>query len=198
MFSNCHSIFSGNVIICEGNDGYLNCPGEVISIQNANYGRTEGASICQHTSIQTTNCVEPKSIDIVKGLCQAKTSCLVSANNTVFGDPCRGTYKYLEIAHTCVAPMKEIVCEGRSRTISCSDGSTIDVINANYGRTADGNVCPHSSIRTTSCSAENSLAKVQELCQGHTSCTLASNNGVFGGDPCVNTYKYLEVDYICS
>jgi len=141
--------------------------------------------------------VEPTALGIVQGLCQGQTSCSVSAKNDVFGDPCVGTYKYLEIAHTCVAPMKEIVCEGKETTISCSGGSTIHVMGANYGRTADGSVCPHSSIRTTSCSAGVSLSKVQKWCQGHTSCTLKSNNLVFG-DPCVNTYKYLEVDYICS
>ena len=141
--------------------------------------------------------MEPTALGIVQGLCQGQTSCSVSAKNDVFGDPCVGTYKYLEIAHTCVAPMKEIVCEGKETTISCSGGSTIHVMGANYGRTADGSVCPHSSIRTTSCSAGVSLSKVQKWCQGHTSCTLKSNNLVFG-DPCVNTYKYLEVDYICS
>jgi len=143
--------------------------------------------------------VEYNSLSIVQGRCQGKTSCSLRANNGVFGDPCVGTYKYLQVGHTCetITTINEIVCEGRSRTISCSGGSTIDVINANYGRTADGSVCPHSSIRTTSCSAENSLAKVQGWCQGKTSCTLRANNGVFG-DPCVYTYKYLEVDYICT
>ena len=192
-----YHLFSGNVIFCEGDSGYLNCPsGEVLTIQSANYGRTEGPSICPHSNIQSTNCVDPKALGVVQGWCQGQNSCSVSANNGVFGDQCVGTRKYLEIAHTCVAPMKEIVCEGQSSTISCPSGSTIHVIYANYGRIAVS-VCPHLAVGDTSCSAVNSLSKVQEVCQGQTSCTLASNNAVFT-DPCVGIHKYLEVDYICS
>lgn len=33
--------------------------------------------------------------------CNGKNSCTVSASNSVFGDPCGGTYKYLEVSYVC-------------------------------------------------------------------------------------------------
>ena len=190
-----------DVIICEGCRGYLTCPvGSAIVVQSANYGRTTNGSVCPHSSIRTTACGATGSYLTVKGWCDGKTSCEIQANNGVFGDPCPYTYKYLQVGFTCrtpVVPTNVIVCENSYRTISCSGRSTINVLKANYGRTTGGSVCPHSSIRTTHCSASNSLAIVQGWCQGSTSCVLRASNGYFG-DPCVYTYKYLEVDYTCS
>lgn len=33
--------------------------------------------------------------------CNGKNSCTISASNSVFGDPCYGTYKYLEVSYVC-------------------------------------------------------------------------------------------------
>lgn len=33
--------------------------------------------------------------------CNGKNNCTISATNSVFGDPCGGTYKYLEVAYIC-------------------------------------------------------------------------------------------------
>ena len=33
--------------------------------------------------------------------CNGKNSCSIQASNSVFGDPCPGTYKYLELAYVC-------------------------------------------------------------------------------------------------
>lgn len=33
--------------------------------------------------------------------CNGKNSCTISASNSVFGDPCFGTYKYLEVSYVC-------------------------------------------------------------------------------------------------
>lgn len=76
----------------------------------------------------------------------------------------------------------------------CESG-TISLVNASYGRSAGEEVCPHPSILTTSCDAENSL-ELSSACNGLSSCTLPSTNTVFG-DPCPNTYKYLELAYKC-
>ena len=42
------------------------------------------------------------SLGIVNGNCNGRRSCTIHANNGVFGDPCGGTYKYLEVSWTCV------------------------------------------------------------------------------------------------
>lgn len=33
--------------------------------------------------------------------CNGKNSCTIKASNSVFGDPCIRTYKYLELAYNC-------------------------------------------------------------------------------------------------
>ncbi|CDQ94852.1 unnamed protein product [Oncorhynchus mykiss] len=33
--------------------------------------------------------------------CDGKRQCIVKVSNSVFGDPCVGTYKYLDVAYTC-------------------------------------------------------------------------------------------------
>ena len=42
------------------------------------------------------------SLNVVEGSCKGKKTCTVPANNNVFGDPCGGTYKYLEVSWKCV------------------------------------------------------------------------------------------------
>ena len=191
----------GDVIICEHCRGYLTCPaGSVIAVQSANYGRTTDGSICPHSSIQTTTCGATGSLSTVQEWCEGKPSCELQATNAVFSDPCVNTYKYLQVGYTCetpVVPTKVIVCEGKLQNIVCTGSKRINVVSANYGRTAGANVCPHTHIQTTQCSASTSLTVVQGWCQGRPNCILRARNDLFG-DPCFGTYKYLEVDYICE
>ena len=35
-------------------------------------------------------------------LCTGQTACSIDVTSSVFGDPCPGTYKYLEVHYTCV------------------------------------------------------------------------------------------------
>jgi len=190
-----------NVIICEHKSRTILCSGSsIINVLRANYGRTTDGKVCPHPSILTTNCSASKTLTIVQGLCQGKPRCELHASNGFFGDPCVYTYKYLEVYYSCITPVGStnvIVCSHKSRTIVCSGGSTINVLRANYGRTADARVCPHPSIQTTNCSASNSLPIVKGWCQGKTTCVLYASHGFFG-DPCIGTFKYLEVDYTCS
>ena len=92
-----------------------------------------------------------------------------------------------------------IVCEGQTKEIRCESMSKIRVLWANYGR-LHPKTCPHPSImiRTINCRASNSLNYVRNICQDKTACTLRSNSGSFGGDPCGGTYKYLLVGYKCE
>ncbi|KAG5282843.1 hypothetical protein AALO_G00035270 [Alosa alosa] len=34
--------------------------------------------------------------------CDGKTSCSVQASNSIFTDPCIGTFKYLNISYSCI------------------------------------------------------------------------------------------------
>ena len=46
-------------------------------------------------------CTSANAVNIVRRECSAKTSCSVRATNTVFSDPCVGTFKYLEVRYIC-------------------------------------------------------------------------------------------------
>ena len=86
------------------------------------------------------------------------------------------------------------ICEGLSRTIHCYGGKKINIIEANYGRLAGGQICP-GQIKTTYCGAARSQAKVRTACQAKSQCVLKATNSIYG-EPCKGTRKYLEVRII--
>ncbi|XP_068741663.1 L-rhamnose-binding lectin CSL1-like [Montipora capricornis] len=89
------------IIICEGKTAHLTCTdGQNIRIEQANYGRQD-KQICNTGPILTTNCKAGKSLGIVQKACLGKARCVLNANNSVFGDPCYGTYKYLAVQYSC-------------------------------------------------------------------------------------------------
>ena len=57
--------------------------------------------------------------------------------------------------------------------------------------------CPHSSIKTTKCSAAKSFDLLKKNCNFKGSCKITPTNGVFG-DPCYGTYKYVKLDFYCK
>eukprot|EP00057_Strongylocentrotus_purpuratus_P032612 XP_788214.1 PREDICTED: L-rhamnose-binding lectin CSL3 [Strongylocentrotus purpuratus] len=200
------SISSSSAIVrrsCEGGALSLSCPsGTAIRINHANYGRTAGHGICPHRSIRTTSCFASSSFSIVNNNCDGRTSCSVSATNGVFGDPCPGTYKYLQVDYSCEPKSScqvERTCEGGFIELHCPEETpAIHICEALYGRQLPGSVlCSHPKIGTTNCAAFSSMHVVQSACQGRATCSVAASNNVFG-DPCVGTYKYLEIEYTCA
>jgi len=75
----------------------------LINLISVNYGRTAiGQDVCDsHHDTSNTNCKSSTSMEEVAERCNGKVSCSVGASNAVFGDPCQGTYKYLEVDYTC-------------------------------------------------------------------------------------------------
>ncbi|XP_017266736.1 L-rhamnose-binding lectin SML [Kryptolebias marmoratus] len=91
---------------CEHSLAHLQCAeGLVISVYGADYGRRD-KSTCSfgrpNDQLQNTVCSSPTSK--VAESCQGKNSCVIKASNSVFGDPCQGTFKYLEVAYACQYP----------------------------------------------------------------------------------------------
>ena len=87
---------------CDNND--------TINILTANYGRTD-TTVCANYSDpkahKNTTCRAAHSLEIVESKCKGRGSCNVEANKVVFGgDPCHGTYKYLDIKYECKASKK--------------------------------------------------------------------------------------------
>ncbi|CAH1267833.1 CPAMD8 [Branchiostoma lanceolatum] len=91
-----------NELVCEHQTASLQCPDtQQIRVVSASYGRTDG-TVCGGP-VRTTECRSRTSLSAVKGACDARQSCVVSAENSVFGDPCVGTFKYLEVQYACIA-----------------------------------------------------------------------------------------------
>jgi len=186
-----------NAVVCEGKKSTISCKnGYTISIALANYGR-DNKKICPHKNIRTTKCISSRSVALIKAFCNGRKSCSLFASNSVFGDPCRGTHKYIQVLYICRKTIVKwaTVCERSYRSISCPKGQLITIQSASYGR-RDRSTCPSSSIKTISCAAKKSANIIKNSCNNKRSCLLIANNGIFG-DPCVGTYKYLTVSYLC-
>lgn len=87
--------------ICEGNRNTINCHARRISVLYASYGR-HNRNTCSHHHIYTTNCHAGNSLSIVRNKCNNWNRCTLYASNSVFGDPCRGTHKYLRVTYKCI------------------------------------------------------------------------------------------------
>uniref|UniRef100_A0A3Q2CK04 L-rhamnose-binding lectin CSL3-like n=2 Tax=Cyprinodon variegatus TaxID=28743 RepID=A0A3Q2CK04_CYPVA len=194
-----------SALACEGRVAKLRCgKGEVISVSGATYGRRDQKTCSirrPEGQLKNTQC--SMSSDKVAKSCNGRRWCNFKASNSVFGDPCVGTYKYLEVEYTCEVPERRlqnttaVVCEGKVAKLRCGKGEGIYVSRATYGR-RDQKTCstgrPEGQLKNTQCSSSSD--KVAKRCNGRRACKLKATNSVFG-DPCVGTYKYLEVDYLC-
>ncbi|TRY54864.1 hypothetical protein DNTS_001815 [Danionella cerebrum] len=105
----------GSVTTCEGGM-VLNCAlGQVIHVHSANYGRTDG-SLCASgrppSQVSTTDCYASNSLTLVSNGCEGTSSCSIVASNSVFSDPCVGTFKYLYISYTCECRVWNLIVSG--------------------------------------------------------------------------------------
>ncbi|KAL9957478.1 hypothetical protein ACROYT_G039116 [Oculina patagonica] len=92
-----------SVIICEDKTNTISCQnGKIIDVLYANYGRLDRRT-CIHVSMSDINCSSSNSLKVVQNKCNTKTSCELLANKQEFGgDPCGGTYKYLQVKYRCL------------------------------------------------------------------------------------------------
>ncbi|KAL1251204.1 hypothetical protein QQF64_019000 [Cirrhinus molitorella] len=191
-------------VTCSGGYSYLKCESGKIQMNTANYGRTDKVTCSQgrpSEQLQNTNCYSPNALAPLSKSCNGLESCEVFATNTVFTDPCVGTYKYLAISYFCLPPgvRSSLACEQVTSALTCDDGTVIHIHSANYGRT-DSSTCsagrPASELAKTDCYALNSQTVVANGCEGKNSCTILASNSVFS-DPCSGTFKFLYISYSC-
>ncbi|XP_066572184.1 L-rhamnose-binding lectin CSL3 isoform X2 [Amia ocellicauda] len=188
-------------ITCESFPSQISCEMGSIKIYKANYGRTD-SSVCSNNKpseqLVNVNCYLPKTLDVMSKRCDGKTSCEVMATNDVFSDPCYGTYKYLEVVYACLSVKKSITCEHELAKLQCGSDA-IKIYSANYGRT-DKSICsvdkPLSQLTNVQCMLPKALNILCSRCDGKKSCEVEASNAVFS-DPCVGTFKYLEILYDC-
>ncbi|XP_078617071.1 uncharacterized protein LOC144885169 [Branchiostoma floridae x Branchiostoma japonicum] len=89
-------------LACEGQTMTLDCDlGQEIQVQYALYGRKDHG-ICIRGIHLTDNCYSSTSLSNVRSSCQGHRTCSVQASNDVFGEPCFGTSKYLQVKFTCI------------------------------------------------------------------------------------------------
>ncbi|CAK6982877.1 rhamnose-binding lectin-like [Scomber scombrus] len=158
------AVSTERVTTCDdrNNVQHLSCGSDysVISVQKVLYGRAD------------------KMPDVI-----CKKDCEINTNVVHTGDPCYGTYKYLDVL---LLP----ACHP-------DEGQVLFIYGADYGR-RDKNTCALVSAfwrRNHHCSRPTS--KVAESCNGKRSCKVKVSNSVFG-EPCRGTFKYLEVAYRCQ
>ncbi|XP_019646182.1 PREDICTED: zona pellucida sperm-binding protein 3 receptor-like [Branchiostoma belcheri] len=77
----------------------LDCSSGTIHITAALYGRKQHG-LCPGP-VYTTDCESSRSLSTVKSKCDGHSTCSVQASNSLFGDPCQGTVKYLEVTYQC-------------------------------------------------------------------------------------------------
>ena len=73
----------------------INCGARVIDILSASYGRTQ-QGVCGRNG--DTNCHAGTSMRVARFECQQQRRCVLYAKNSAFGDPCKGTRKYLDVS----------------------------------------------------------------------------------------------------
>ena len=101
------SKFSENV--CELRTKTFSCPfGSKIWIDNGMYGRLT-KTICSYGSLRNMSCSSDVT-NIVREKCQNNMICKLQATNEIYGDPCSGTFKYLQIHYRCTKRSKWIIC----------------------------------------------------------------------------------------
>jgi len=85
----------------------LTCdPGHVIRIDSAMYGRlSDECDPTEHgqraSKGDNRNCTSDSALDIVMNKCDGRSVCEFKVNKKVFGNPCKGTYKYSKVKHHC-------------------------------------------------------------------------------------------------
>ncbi|KAK7930450.1 hypothetical protein WMY93_006845 [Mugilogobius chulae] len=89
---------------CVNRVANLRCgKGQVIRVNSAYYGRRDTTTCSSgrpRGDVRRTKCSRSATLQAASS-CNGKNSCSIRASSSRFGDPCRGTYKYLKIGYVC-------------------------------------------------------------------------------------------------
>ena len=91
---------------------------------------------CPRNVMKSSTCAGSESLGEMQRACNGKRTCTITARNDRFGDPCRGTWKYVEVIYTCRTSPRITVdlCENARQRISCQRNEVIRVVTGFYGR----------------------------------------------------------------
>ncbi|XP_072018996.1 uncharacterized protein [Amphiura filiformis] len=120
------SFYTEEIIKCEHKKANIDCGDRFVDIHYAYYGRTDKSTCpAKKRLMKDTDCRADTSMETVGKRCQGKQKCKVEAKNGAFGDPCRGTFKYLRIKYKCTdIPVPKTFATGPCRDNPCAPGST--------------------------------------------------------------------------
>uniref|UniRef100_A0A3B5QQC8 SUEL-type lectin domain-containing protein n=1 Tax=Xiphophorus maculatus TaxID=8083 RepID=A0A3B5QQC8_XIPMA len=106
-----------SLVACEGTVARLHCfqhflfalaeEGQAIYVTSATYGRSNRFTC--YVGIPAEQTKNTDSSIFPKG-CEGRSACNVFASSSVFGDPCVGTYKYLEVIYLCESERRSGYC----------------------------------------------------------------------------------------
>ena len=88
---------------CEDTTLNITCgPDLYLDVIRANYGRFS-ITICNvHGNTEwKVDCQAGRTLRAMQTRCSNKNQCIVPVQSSIFGDPCPGTYKYIEVHYTC-------------------------------------------------------------------------------------------------
>jgi len=191
-------------VFCEGaGERNIQCPaGQVLDIQSGFYGRMS-KDYCTYNEGESLDCVAETSEQRIETKCSGKSICYLNPHNDVYGNPCEGTRKYIQVKYNCVMAYtlarltQAVFCEHKgAQTIKCPGNTVIDVKSGYYGR-LDKYFCGYKDSYHTECVSSVSQHKVKVACNGENQCTLNPSSDVYG-NPCDSTEKYLQVNYSCE
>ncbi|XP_018584761.2 uncharacterized protein LOC108920449 [Scleropages formosus] len=187
-------------VTCENSAGELQCGSNLIQVFYTNYGRRDNKTCAKgrpSSELADIDCFQSRTLQI-SARCNGNNTCLVSATDPSFPDPCSGIYKYLEVTYGCYPAKTSVTCEGHQSFLDCGNDA-IRIYKANYGR-RKRDICSHLrpwfKLKNVNCLLPETLHLMSNRCNGKSQCEVKVDNGVFT-DPCAGTYKYLEVSYGC-
>ncbi|XP_078495955.1 IgGFc-binding protein-like [Ciona intestinalis] len=181
--------------ICEGRTKTIRCvsAGHVILIEDAFYGRRDG-STCPSSTIRTRRCKSSKALPILWARCNGRRSCTITASNTRFqGDPCRGTYKYVQLQFRCGNPGTDTV----GTCFANSWGSWLDIDNPSG--TGDYELLStHRSRSRSACTSPTGMQIQMKTGGSYTRAGNAVRNSLSYGMTCLNSEQSLMPSRTCK
>lgn len=104
--------------VCEKKYLKINCPeNNFISVVRANFGRFSITICNEHGNVDwSVNCASQQSYTVLSKNCDGFTNCSISASTDIFGDPCPGTLKYLEVHYKCLSSISSTTTVSRPPT----------------------------------------------------------------------------------
>lgn len=88
---------------CEDTTLNITCGADLyLDVIRANYGRFSITICNDHGNTDwKVDCQAGRTLRAMQARCSNKKQCIVPVQSSIFGDPCPGTYKYIEVHYAC-------------------------------------------------------------------------------------------------